>query len=71
VILLVLVKRNSVPTSSRTEAVAKNSSQFDAETQEVLDFSAEQHADPKIRIIDAQSINDALDDIANYDVAFQ
>jgi alcohol dehydrogenase (NADP+) len=36
-----------------------------AETQEVLDFSAEHHVDPEIRIIDAESINDAFDDIAD------
>jgi uncharacterized zinc-type alcohol dehydrogenase-like protein len=49
----------------------KNGSQFDAETQEVLDFSAEHHVDPEIRIIDAESINDAFDDIADNDVAFR
>jgi alcohol dehydrogenase (NADP+) len=42
-----------------------------AETQEVLDFSAEHHVDPEIRIIDAESINDAFDDIADNDVAFR
>jgi hypothetical protein len=49
----------------------KNGSQFDAETQEVLDFSAEHHVHPEIRIIDAESINDAFDDIADNDVAFR
>jgi hypothetical protein len=148
VILLIFVKRHSVPTSPWTDAVAKISSQFDAdeareldsrprrplaspasgrdpkeltsmtanigyaapdaqsplapmgfdrpavgpedvrieikrvtiggpfigsiaETQEVLDFSAEHHVDPEIRIIDADSINDAFDDIADNDVAFR
>jgi D-arabinose 1-dehydrogenase-like Zn-dependent alcohol dehydrogenase len=65
------VKRHSELTSSRTEAVAKNSSQCDADTQGVLDFSAEHHVDPEIRIIDAESINDAFDDIADNDVAFR
>jgi uncharacterized zinc-type alcohol dehydrogenase-like protein len=42
-----------------------------AETQEVLDFSAEHDVAPEIRVIDADSINDAFDDIADNDVAFR
>jgi alcohol dehydrogenase (NADP+) len=37
----------------------------------VLDFSAEHDVDPEIRIIDAESINDAFDDIADNDIAFR